>query len=129
MEESLARYNALELAYLGDAVYELGIRRRLLKDAVGVAAMNKRAFQIVNAHTQAVVVKALEAELSAAEWEMVKYGRNAKGGSSRAATMGEYRYATGFETLLGGLYLQDALGRIDEIIDRAIVLSQVAIDG
>ncbi|WP_459130106.1 Mini-ribonuclease 3 [Guggenheimella bovis] len=121
MEDDVKKRNALELAYLGDAVFELQVRKHLLlTDLHGVQELNKKAFQIVNAKSQAKIVHAIKDELTESEWETVKYGRNAKGGSSKASSIGEYRYATGLECLLGKLYLEEEFERIEEIIELSL---------
>lgn len=121
MEEALEGLNALDYAYLGDVVYELYVREYLVrKMRGGVKDMNTQAFHIVNATTQARVVKALKEQLSEAEWNLVKYGRNAKGGSSKSASISDYRYATGLECLLGYLYLKKENERLQQLTDLMI---------
>lgn len=121
MEEGLGQYNALQLAYLGDVVYELAVRTYLLKKyPEDVHALNKRAFALVNASAQAKAVQALQDELSEQEMGYIKYGRNAKGGSSRSARMIDYRYATGLECLFGALYLTEKKERLQQLIELAI---------
>lgn len=125
MEESLGRYNALQLAYLGDAVFELAVRSYLLqKYAQDVNALNKRAFAIVNASSQAKAVLKLEESLSEEERAFVKYGRNAKGGTSHRARMIDYRYATGLECLFGALYLKGQHERLRVLIEQAIAVTE-----
>lgn len=127
MEKELARYNALELAYLGDAVYELMVREHFLKTyASGVRDLNDHAFRVVKATSQAKAILALKEEFTEEEWGWIKYGRNAKNSLSRNSTAREYRYATGLETLFGALYLkgetlrlQEMLLRILEVLDEA----------
>lgn len=125
MEESLGRYNALQLAYLGDAVYELAVRSHLLKNhGEDVHALNKRAFALVNASSQAGAVQKLWAELTEEEMGYVKYGRNAKGGTSHRARMIDYRYATGLECLFGALFLKEQHERLQALIALAIAASE-----
>lgn len=121
METALSQYNALELAYLGDAVYELKIREYLLGlGSRSMIAHNKLGFSLVNAAAQAKAVHALADFLTPEEMDIIRYGRNAKGGSAKSASLGEYRQATGLECLLGKLYLKGETERIDEIMQQVI---------
>lgn len=97
----------LALAYLGDAVLEINVRERILSS--GCTRMNRihrQAVQYVRASAQAEAMMRLEAHLSPEEAAVFKRGRNAKSGHVRRnADMTEYRLATGFEALVGYLYL------------------------
>ena len=121
MEASLGQYNALELAYLGDVVYELNVREYLLRrGSRPMTDHNRLAFALVNAAAQARAAAMIDAHLSAEERDIIRYGRNAKGGSARSASLGEYRIATGLECLLGSLYLRGSHERIRELMDLII---------
>ena len=123
MEGELAAYNALELAYLGDAVYELAVRRYLLEQGSRpMVEHNRRAFAMVNASAQSQVIERLTPHLSPAEVDLIRYGRNAKGGSAKSASQTDYRRATGLECLLGYLYLCQETTRLEEIMATIIAL-------
>lgn len=123
MEGELAAYNALELAYLGDAVYELAIRHHLLKQGSRpMVEHNRRAFAMVNAAAQSQVIERLTPHLSPAELDLIRYGRNAKGGSAKSASQTEYRRATGLECLLGYLYLCHESERLEQIMATIIAI-------
>jgi len=100
-------YSPLVLAYIGDAVYELLIRTKVVSHgSVQVNKMHKKSASLVNAGTQAALVRVLLEELSEEELAVYKRGRNAKSGTmAKHATMADYRTATGFEALMGYLYL------------------------
>ena len=112
----------LQLAYIGDAVYELFIRTYLIGTKnISVNELHKEAIEYVKAKAQADITHYLEDKLTEEEWQMVKRGRNAKSGSaSKNANLLDYRYATGFETLIGFLYLNGRYERILEIFGMII---------
>lgn len=121
--------NALALAYLGDAVYELAIREHVLsKGNYRQNILHKRSVAYVSAKAQASIIKALESSLSDEELEIVKRGRNTKGHAAPKNTeVMQYRYSTGFESLIGYLYLNNESERLVEIIDFAINYVEVLI--
>lgn len=94
--------NALTLAYLGDAVYELWVRTHLLElGHERVKELHKQAISYVRAGTQARVLHALLPALNEVEKQVVMRGRNAKGGHPKNVDVVTYRHATGFESLVG----------------------------
>jgi ribonuclease-3 family protein len=114
-------YNGLALAYMGDAVYEIYVRRHLLKQG-GTKAhrLHTTATQYVSAKAQAKILHGfLEKEtLEEREIDIVKRGRNAKSGTSPKNTeLKVYRMSTGFESLMGYLYLDEQLERLEELIE------------
>jgi len=113
---------ALVLAYLGDAVYELIIRTRLVEDGMShVNDLNKKASAYAKAPTQAKLFHLLEEDLTEEEISAYKRGRNAKSGSvAKSGTVTDYRTATGFEAMLGMLYLEGKTDRIMELVSSGI---------
>ncbi len=111
----LRTYSPLVLAYIGDAVYELLVRTKVVNaGSMQVSKMHKRSAELVKAHTQAELVHVLEEELTEEEVAVYKRGRNAKTVTmAKHATMADYRAATGFEALVGYLYLA---GRYDRLL-------------
>ena len=94
--------NALTLAYLGDAVYELWVRTHLLElGHEKVRELHKQAVSYVRASTQARVLHVLWPELDEVEQQVVLRGRNAKGGHPKNVDVVTYRHATAFESLVG----------------------------
>ncbi|MDK2868000.1 MAG: mini-ribonuclease [Clostridiales bacterium] len=114
--------NPLKLAFLGDAIYEAYIRYYIIsKHVLTTSEMSKMAVKYVNAEAQAYIVTVLKDEFTEDEWNMLKRGRNQKTGSRpKHASVSDYRYATGFESLLGYLYVLDEKDRIYEIVGMAI---------
>jgi len=114
--------SGLALAFLGDAVWEILIRQHLLtKGEMKPDRLHKFSTRYVKAKAQSDVLHMLMEELTEDELSIVKRGRNAKSGSSpKNADMIDYRYATGFESLLGYLHLQGRHERIAELAGRGI---------
>jgi len=111
--------NILLLAYLGDAVYELWVRRHLLElGTPRVEEMHKAAVRYVQAKNQAGLLHSLLAELDEAETEVVKRGRNAKGHHPRNVDVVTYRHATAFEALVGYWYLTGQTARMNGVFGR-----------
>ncbi len=115
------QYNPLALAYIGDTIYDLYVRTKVL--AVGnrhVTQMHKDSVKFVKAHSQAVSMHALESALTDEEMRIYKWGRNAKSNTvPKNADVGDYRTATGFETLIGYLYLKSENERLESLLDIA----------
>ena len=111
-------YSPLTLAYMGDCAYEITIRSLLVhKGNAPVNTLNKKGSELAKAETQSKMITALADSLSEEELAVYKRGRNAKSYSSaKNATMGDYRRATGFEALIGWLYLKGRHDRMMEII-------------
>lgn len=109
--------NILLLAYLGDAVYELWVRKHLLEKGIEkVEVMHKTAVYYVQAKTQAGILKKLMNELDETETDVVMRGRNAKGHHPRSTDVVTYRHATAFEALVGYWYLTDKPARMQEFL-------------
>lgn len=120
-EEDILMLSPLQLAYIGDGVYELFIRTYLLDGRKNVNEMNKLARKLVNAKAQAFIVSMLEEYLTDKENKIVKRGRNTKVHSSpKNMDIMDYKYATGFEALIGYLYLRKDYKRLYDIIDRIL---------
>ena len=109
-------YSPLALAYIGDAVYELAIRTLVMnRGNMQVNKMHKKTANLVKADAQARLYLLLEEELTDAEKAAYRRGRNAKSFTMpKHATMKDYRMATGFEALMGYLYLS---GRTERMVD------------
>ena len=122
--------NALTLAYLGDAVYELWVRTHLL--SLGhekVKDLHRLATEYVRASTQAILLRKIMPYLDEAENQIVHRGRNTKGGHPKSTDVITYRHATAFEALIGYWQLtgqadrmQWAFEQVDEIIENEHVV-------
>ncbi len=111
---------SLELAYMGDAIYDLYVRRRLLKKGGRVQAMHREAIKLVCAHAQAEALGRIEDELTEMEAGVVRRARNAHQKPPKNADAGEYHRATALEALIGYLYLSGQQERMDELIRKAL---------
>lgn len=115
-------HSPAQLAYAGDAVYELLVRSYIINNhEYSVNQMHRQAIKFVRAKAQADLIKQLNSILTEEEIRLVKRGRNAKVTSSpKNADLMDYRYATGFETLFGYLYLNDELDRLMVLFNKII---------
>ncbi len=115
-------YSPLVLAYIGDAVYEFLIRTRVVNHgSMQVSKMHKKSASLVRAGAQAQMIRLLSGELTEEERTVYKRGRNAKSVTiPRHATMAEYRMATGFEAMVGYLYLKGSHERLLQLIHNGL---------
>lgn len=107
------------LAFLGGAVYSLYVRERLvLTTNFGTGNLQKLASQKVSAHGQSELLEKLLPTFSEEEAEIYRRGRNAKKATkSKNASVAEYNRSTGFEALLGYLYLTGRYQRIEQLLN------------
>ena len=113
--------NVITLAYLGDAVYEVYVRNYLIKKGIAkVEELQKEAINLVSAKSQSRILDYLIDNniLNEEEIDIVKRGRNYKRDSHPKNTdIVTYKMATGFESLIGYLYLENYIDRLNKIID------------
>nr|WP_314462541.1 ribonuclease III domain-containing protein [uncultured Clostridium sp.] len=123
-EVDITSYSPLALAYIGDAVYELIIRTKVMNHgSTQVNNMHKKSARLVNAKAQADIIRSLVEgeELTPEEIAVYKRGRNAKSATTaKHATVADYRTATGFEALCGYLYLSGRLERLIWVVSRGL---------
>ena len=112
------QYSPLVLAYMGDAVYELYVRKMLVSKAnTQVDKLHKSAVQIVKAEAQCVAFRKIENQLTEKEMAIFKRGRNTKSSVPKHSSVAEYRTATGLEALIGYIYLTGDTNRLDYIMN------------
>lgn len=119
----LITMSPLVLAYLGDTVYESYIREYLITKNPNnkVNALHKTAIKYVNANAQSKVIHRIEAELNEDELRIFKRGRNQKSNTApKNMDIVDYKHATGFEALIGYLYLDKQIDRLEEIVRKGI---------
>lgn len=123
-EVDIKTYSPLTLAFVGDCVFDLVIRTILVAQGNrATEALHKHKAKIVKAGSQALMADRLADFLTEEEADIYRRGRNAKSYSTaKNATVGDYRKATGFEALLGYLYLTDNEDRIIEIVKKGLDL-------
>ena len=121
-EQDLRSYSPLTLAYIGDGVYELIIRTILVKKGnCPVNRLHKKASSLVKAGAQSAIMEVIEEKLTPEELSVYRRGRNAHSPTmAKHATMADYRRATGFEALMGYLYLKEDYTRMLTLIRMGI---------
>lgn len=114
----------LNLAFIGDCVYEMLVRETLVTDANRpVNDLHRESVKFVSAKAQTAAFEKIKDILTEDEMTVYKRGRNAKvGHSPKSATEGEYHCATGVEALFGYLYLTEQLDRIKELFAKISVV-------
>ena len=115
--------NPLQLALIGDAVYELFIRNYILANNVELTAhkIHVKAIGYVKAKSQSTIMHLLEEELTEEESYIFKRGRNTKSATVlKNADVRDYRMATGFEALIGYLHLIGNYERLNYIMNKAV---------
>lgn len=114
----------LLLAYIGDAVYEVVVRTIVIsKGNRPVEKLHRESIAYVNAATQARMIEALMESLSDTEASVYRRGKNAKSNTSaKNASLKDYHKATGFEALVGYLYLKGENVRMMELIKKGLEL-------
>ncbi|MGN1033721.1 MAG: Mini-ribonuclease 3 [Intestinibacter sp.] len=119
----LITMSPLVLAYLGDTVYESYIREHLIRQNINrkVNSLHKLAIQYSKAQAQATIIHELQDELTEEEMRIFKRGRNQKPHTSpKNADIIDYKCATGFEALIGYLYLSEDKKRLEYIVQKSI---------
>ncbi|WP_079747567.1 Mini-ribonuclease 3 [Clostridioides difficile] len=119
----LVTMSPLVLAYLGDTVYETYLREYLIRQNTQrkVNDLHKLAIKYVKAKAQATIIHEIEIELTEEESKIYKRGRNQKSNTSpKNADIIDYKHATGFEALVGYLYLNNEIERLQYIINKGI---------
>ena len=121
-DPDIRSYSPLTLAYIGDGIYELVIRTVLVKKGnCPVNQLHRKASSLVKAASQSAMMEFIEPMLTEEEHSVYRRGRNAHSPTmAKHATMADYRRATGFEALMGYLYLKDDFGRIIELVRTGI---------
>ena len=115
---SARQLSPITLAFVGDAVYTLFVREKIVfeNDLKG-AELNKRTSAVVKATAQAEFVKKIMPLLTEEEVDIFKRARNAKKGTrAKSASVSEYNASTGFEALVGYLYLIGEMDRLNFLL-------------
>ena len=117
-----SQLSPLVLAYIGDSIYDLVIKTWVIEQGnMQVNKLNKKTSSIVKAESQSAMIGVIEPMLSEHEKAVYKRGRNAKSyTSAKNASIGDYRRATGFEALIGYLYLSGQYERMMELVKAGL---------
>lgn len=122
-EQEARLLNPLQLALIGDGVYEIFIRNYILSNNIDLSAhkIHVKAIGYVKAKSQSTIMHSIEDELNESELYIFKRGRNAKSATvPKNADVRDYRMATGFEALVGYLYLIGNHERLEYIFNKAV---------
>ena len=121
-DTDLKTYSPLTLAFIGDVVYDLIIRTLVVENGnAPVNKLHRKVSSLVKAPAQMELFHRIEDSLTEEELAVYKRGRNAKSfTSAKNASITEYRSATGFEALIGYLYLNNEFSRILDIIKAGL---------
>lgn len=120
-QELLRTLDGASLAYLGDAVFELWVRERLIRQGIAHSgALNQASHAYVTAKSQSAAFHRIADLLTEEETAFFKRGRNSTHLSiPKSASGAEYRTATGFETLCASLWLSGNRDRLYELLEKA----------
>lgn len=116
---------SLELAYLGDTVYDLYVRSHLVQKGGKVGALHRQAVKLVCAHAQSEAFSHIEEMLTETEMGVARRARNVKQSPPKNADAGEYHRATALEALIGYLYVTGQAQRLQEILAAALPSEQI----
>ena len=122
-KEDARQLNPLQLALIGDGVYEIFVRNYILTSNISLSAhkIHVKAIKFVKAKCQALIMHEIEDILTEEEDYIYKRGRNAKSATvPKNAEVRDYRMATGFEALVGYLYLTGEVDRLKLIFEKSI---------
>lgn len=117
--------NPLTLAFIGDAVYEVFIRTYLVSEnkTLKVQQLHLKTVNYVKAKSQSNYAKLILDMLDDDEISVFKRGRNSKSSTPKNADVGEYRWATGFEAVIGYLYIAGKNERLNYLLNKIIEMS------
>ncbi len=117
-EVDMKEYSPLALAYIGDSIYDLVIKSLVLNEGnKPVQKLHQKTSAYVQASTQSFMMRAMQEHLTEDEHAVYKRGRNAKSVSpAKNQSVTDYRRATGFEALLGFLYLKKDWKRLLDLV-------------
>lgn len=122
-KDEARQLNPLQLALIGDGAYEVFIRNYILANNTSLLAnkMHREAIKFVKAKSQADIMHEIEDTLTEEELNIYKRGRNTKSATvPKNADVRDYRMATGFEALVGYLYLINDMERLEYIFNKSI---------
>ncbi|MCD8149467.1 MAG: ribonuclease III [Clostridiales bacterium] len=121
-DPNIRTYSPLTLAYIGDGIYDLVIRSIVVgRGNTRASQLHQHTSHLVKAHSQSQMMEYLLPELTEEEADYYRRGRNAKSPTmAKNATVSDYRRATGFEALMGYLYLTDQTQRLLYLVDLGL---------
>lgn len=116
-------FSPLNLAYIGDTVFDLYVRQYLVKNQMGkVTALHKKASTLVNARAQAHAAQRIAPLLTETETSVFRRGKNAKSTPPKNMSVRDYSLATAIEAVIGYLFCLGKTDRLDELF--RIIITQ-----
>lgn len=117
-EVDIQTYSPLTLAYIGDSIYDLMIKSLVINQGnKQVQKLHKETSSMVQASAQSLMMRVIQPHLTEEEHAVYRRGRNAKSVSpAKNQSITDYRRATGFEALMGYLYLQQNFVRMVDLV-------------
>ena len=130
LEKDYKLLNGSDLAYIGDAYYELRIREYLLSKGITKSKeLQNASINYVSAHAHQIIFNKLAEHLTEEEMNIFKRGRNnAPHNRRKNLNFAEYGTSSGFEAIIGYLYLQKNYDRLNKIIEMAIQFAEEKVD-
>ena len=127
--QDIRTYSPLALAYIGDAVYDLIIRTVVVERANRpVNELHRTVVKYVSANAQSRIVQALMEDFTEEEEAVYRRGKNSKPHTTaKNASVADYLRATGFEAVIGYLYLMDRMDRALELVRKGLELTGLEI--
>lgn len=121
-EVDAAGYSPLVLAFIGDCIYDLVIKTMIVsRGNKQVQKLHEETSRFVQASAQSRMMRAMQQNLTEEEHAIYRRGRNAKSVSpAKNQSITDYRRATGFEALLGYLYLKEDYKRLMELVETGL---------
>lgn len=122
-EVNIDSYSPLTLAYIGDSVYDLIIKSLVINEGnKQVKKLHQEMSRMVQASAQSEMMRVIQGVLTEEEHAVYRRGRNAKSVSpARNQSLTDYRRATGFEALIGWLYLKSDWKRIIDLVKMGLI--------
>lgn len=122
-DRDIRSYSPLTLAYIGDGIFDVIVRSLVVDEGnTAVNRMHRRTSSVVKAASQSRMAQAIAPMLTAEEADILRRGRNAKPHTmAKNASVSDYRSATGFESLMGYLYLTKQTERMLELVREAMM--------
>lgn len=117
---------SLELAYLGDTIYDLYVRSHLVEKGGRVGKMHRQAIRLVCAHAQAEALTRIQDDLTEEEANVVRRARNVHQSPPKNADPADYQKATGLEALIGYLYAAGREERLGMLLEKALPPEMIA---
>ncbi len=124
--ENPSLLSPIVMAYIGDAVFSLYVRMRVMPQSNQVRVLHDLASKMVSAVYQAMAMEAVLPSLTEEEQAIVRRGRNAKSTVPKSANVQQYRMATAWEALLGWLLLMSQEDRMNELMDEGFAVIRAA---